>query len=692
MGVPNEHWELNDLNSTFELCDTYPKILCVPRSMTNGEIIAASQFRSRNRLPALVFLHPKTKAPLVRCSQPLVGLNGKRGPEDENMVNLIRRSGKVPMLYVIDARPKANARANRTMGGGYEAMQAYESCQLIFMNIENIHRMRESLYSLFNLLKQGEAADRKGWLTALDETQWLKHIRTILAASCRVSRLLEEGHPVLTHCSDGWDRTPQITALGQLILDPYYRTLGGFAVLIEKEWISFGHKFAERMGHQEVDDGARPSSSDRSPIFLQFLDCVHQICRQYPCSFEFNEYLLVFLADESYTCRFGTFLLNSEKERQAKGVHERTVPVWKYIFLHRDKFVNPFFKARREPTFPSFSAKNVHLWEDFFLRWDSECVRQERTQDAMKYILDELQMARNQVKILEQASMGPQRCIKEVGESGSLSPVPTELCDGERPVMAGLSRKGSQTTDSEPHRQESQHASTTGRTVSIKGIQKTTCLGSLENKMLLSPATSRTSTRTDPSENQGIYEGLELTSDGNLVFTTELNRFSVLLLSPTSQQRKSDDDKRFLTDDESLLTSYQSSLKHKSTSIDDLDVPPTWIPDSWTRTCFLCTRPFSAINRKHHCRYCGNIFCGRCSSHKLAIPKFSYFKAVRVCDSCHTRLQRQGRNQDGSGDKKKSGDDSLYRLGLVAAGQKGKLGRESHKKSRAHVKKKPIHS
>jgi len=48
------------------------------------------------------------------------------------------------------------------MGGGYEAMQAYESCQLIFMNIENIHRMRESLYSLFNLLKQGEAADRKG--------------------------------------------------------------------------------------------------------------------------------------------------------------------------------------------------------------------------------------------------------------------------------------------------------------------------------------------------------------------------------------------------------------------------------------------------------------------------------------------------------------------------------------------------
>lgn len=30
--------------------------------------------------------------------------------------------------------------------------------------------------------------------------------------------------PVLVHCSDGWDRTPQIVALAKLLLDPYYRT------------------------------------------------------------------------------------------------------------------------------------------------------------------------------------------------------------------------------------------------------------------------------------------------------------------------------------------------------------------------------------------------------------------------------------------------------------------------------------
>ena len=54
---------------------------------------------------------------------------------------------------------------------------------------------------------------------------------------------------VLIHCSDGWDRTAQMSSLAQLCLDPYYRTQKGFAVLVEKDWLAFGHKFLDRCGH-----------------------------------------------------------------------------------------------------------------------------------------------------------------------------------------------------------------------------------------------------------------------------------------------------------------------------------------------------------------------------------------------------------------------------------------------------------
>lgn len=68
-------------------------------------------------------------------------------------------------------------------------------------------------------------------------------------------------------------------------------SLQGFQVLVEMEWLDFGHKFADRCGHGENSDDL----NERCPVFLQWLDCVHQLQRQFPCSFEFNEAFLVSL-------------------------------------------------------------------------------------------------------------------------------------------------------------------------------------------------------------------------------------------------------------------------------------------------------------------------------------------------------------------------------------------------------------
>lgn len=39
---------------------------------------------------------------------------------------------------------------------------------------------------------------------------------------------------------NGRDAVSTIVSLVQICVDPYYRTMHGFAALIEKEWIAFG--------------------------------------------------------------------------------------------------------------------------------------------------------------------------------------------------------------------------------------------------------------------------------------------------------------------------------------------------------------------------------------------------------------------------------------------------------------------
>jgi hypothetical protein len=46
------------------------------------------------------------------------------------------------------------------------------------------------------------------------------------------------------------DKTPQLTSLVQIILEPYYRTFKGFRNLIMKDFICFGHKFSSRLGNR----------------------------------------------------------------------------------------------------------------------------------------------------------------------------------------------------------------------------------------------------------------------------------------------------------------------------------------------------------------------------------------------------------------------------------------------------------
>ncbi|KAM0953008.1 putative chromatin regulator PHD family [Dioscorea sansibarensis] len=68
--------------------------------------------------------------------------------------------------------------------------------------------------------------------------------------------------------------------------------------------------------------------------------------------------------------------------------------------------------------------------------------------------------------------------------------------------------------------------------------------------------------------------------------------------------------------------------------------PPEWLPDSSSTTCMQCNSPFTALTRgRHHCRFCGGIFCRVCTKGRCLMPiKFQQRDPQRVCDACYDRL------------------------------------------------------
>uniref|UniRef100_A0A667XG79 Myotubularin n=1 Tax=Myripristis murdjan TaxID=586833 RepID=A0A667XG79_9TELE len=378
-GLPNDKWRISFINKSYELCDTYPTVLAVPYKATEEDLRKVATFRSRGRIPVLSWIHRENQAVIARCSQPLVGMSGKRNKDDERYLDLVREANGTSKLIIYDARPNVNAVANKATGGGYEGDE-YQNAELIFLDIHNIHVMRESLKKLKDIVYPN--VEESHWLSSLESTHWLEHIKLVLSGAIQVADKVSSGNSVVVHCSDGWDRTAQLTSLAMLMLDSHYRTLRGFQVLLEKEWISFGHKFASRIGHGDKNH----ADQDRSPIFVQFIDCVWQMTKQFPTAFEFNERLLLTILDHLYSCRFGTFLYNCESARDQHEVRLKTVSLWSLVNSSNDIYLNPFYTPESgRVLYPVASMRHLELWVSYYIRWNPRIRQQQQSPVEQRY-------------------------------------------------------------------------------------------------------------------------------------------------------------------------------------------------------------------------------------------------------------------------------------------------------------------
>ncbi|XP_007953134.2 myotubularin-related protein 7 [Orycteropus afer afer] len=402
MGLPNNYWQLSDVNRDYRVCDSYPTELYVPKSATAHIIVGSSKFRSRRRFPALSYYCKDNHASICRSSQPLSGFSA-RCLEDEQMLQAIRKANpESDFIYVVDTRPKLNAMANRAAGKGYENEDNYSNIKFQFIGIENIHVMRNSLQKMLEVceLKSPLMSD---FLWGLENSGWLRHIKAIMDAGIFIAKAVsEEGASVLVHCSDGWDRTAQVCSVASLLLDSHYRTLKGFMVLIEKDWISFGHKFNHRYGNLDGDP------KEISPVIDQFIECVWQLMEQFPCAFEFNERFLIHIQHHIYSCQFGNFLCNSQKERRELKIQERTYSLWDHLWKNRADYLNPLFRADHSQTqgtlhLPTTPCNFMYkFWSGMYNRFEKGMQPRQSVTDYLMAVKEETQQLEEELEALEE--------------------------------------------------------------------------------------------------------------------------------------------------------------------------------------------------------------------------------------------------------------------------------------------------
>lgn len=422
--APGKHpWMVySTLNHQYQLCSSYPAAVLVGPATLNAEVNldakrllqSCAQFRSENRLPVLTWSSGVDGASLWRASQPKVGLQGNRNSADEMLLKHVLEAaasanamqhppGSIPMLplaqiqvltgnnitdgviapqhqpclKIMDLRPRSAAMANRTAGYGYENTSNYPGATLQFCGIDNIHKVRDS-YQKLNKVCMNPMVNDLTWNSLIEDTKWLAMIRLLLAAAWESAFWISVyRYPVLLHCSHGWDRTSQVAALAQLLLDPFYRTREGFSTLVEKDFMSFGHPFHTRCAHGEgrgdsgtsnVSGAPSVDEGQISPIFIQFLDCVFQLVNQYPECFEFNAKYLLIVSEHVYSCRFGTFLCDTERERElVAGIRQRTYSLWDYL-ESRDDLISACYNEKDSDgvmlmPLPTL-LRNVTLWSD----------------------------------------------------------------------------------------------------------------------------------------------------------------------------------------------------------------------------------------------------------------------------------------------------------------------------------------
>ncbi|XP_018367524.1 PREDICTED: myotubularin-related protein 10-B isoform X2 [Trachymyrmex cornetzi] len=319
-------WRLSMVNAKFQLCPSLSQYVVVPASVTDSQLTDAARHFQERMQENIMFEN-------VRKSHPQ----------------------KIPPV-VIELNKEINVKLIAASFTKFISLCTPENIRQFWIQDNNF-------YSL------------------LENTKWLKYISYCLQKTVEVCDRLNLGISVILQEGAARDLCCVISSLAQLLLDHHFRTVAGFQSLLQKEWVAGGHPFCDRLGH------IVKANSEKSPLFLLYLDCVWQLCQQYPTEFEFTETYLTTLWDAAHVSIFDTFIFNCERDRAVAAMDPNTPLVLRSVWDWREQFndqdillfYNPLFipcsstnkiKTENETIIkPLYAVSSLELWTQCYFRW-----------------------------------------------------------------------------------------------------------------------------------------------------------------------------------------------------------------------------------------------------------------------------------------------------------------------------------
>ncbi|XP_018652960.1 myotubularin-related protein [Schistosoma mansoni] len=403
-------WRISQLNENYSLCNSYPKTFIVPVKCDDQMIIESSRFRHGGRFPLLLYYHkPRqttlliTAEPLINQSTitnnqnttPLLSSNSSLTSSTKSNNLIINSSSKNSILpfsstfntgrcrsdeqllscilpdkcrgVILDLRTQNETKKPQATSGLVEFEQYYPQWRRVCRPLESTGNLIVTFRKFIYAAVAGATA-----LDALDAfaQQQLQQEQCLLAEKQRRAskdQSLEEaklrGSCVIVQSRKGTDRAILVASLIQIILNPESRTIQGFQTLIDQTWLNAGHPFSDRCRNSAFS--IKPPK-DESPVFILFLDCVWQLLRQYPNSFEFTDELLCIIAKHAYFSEYGTFLGNSLQEREQLDISSKTISLWSYISqpIVTHRLQNPFYSDQKNED--NSQPTTTDIWEELY--------------------------------------------------------------------------------------------------------------------------------------------------------------------------------------------------------------------------------------------------------------------------------------------------------------------------------------